>query len=219
MTEEAPAPRGGPLRRFFMKHPWGCAIAFGLVFLPAIRPLLRRVPDPPQVHGFLPEFRLTGADGRLVTLGAFRGQVFVVGFTFTSCGIACASTDEALGELARRFADRAVPVDVVALTVDPETDTPEVLRAWLPRLGTGTARVRPLTGAAEAVRALVVDGFRVRLGEKTVGPGGRPQIPHSDRLVLVDGLGRIRGYYGTGPLGVDEVFHRARHVLDQGSDP
>jgi cytochrome oxidase Cu insertion factor (SCO1/SenC/PrrC family) len=40
-------------------------------------------------------------------------------------------------------------------------------------------------------------------------------IAHTGKVVLVDGSGRIRGYYGTDDLGLDEVFNRAQHVLKQ----
>ena len=38
-------------------------------------------------------------------------------------------------------------------------------------------------------------------------------IGHGGRLVLVDGQGRVRGHYETTAVGIDEVFHRAQHVL------
>ena len=40
-------------------------------------------------------------------------------------------------------------------------------------------------------------------------------IPHTTKVVLVDGQHRIRGYYETDASGLDEVFHRAQHVLKE----
>jgi cytochrome oxidase Cu insertion factor (SCO1/SenC/PrrC family) len=43
-------------------------------------------------------------------------------------------------------------------------------------------------------------------------------IAHTGKLVLVDGSGRIRGYYDSDEMGLDEVYNRAQHVLRQQRD-
>jgi len=59
----------------------------------------------------------------------------------------------------------------------------------------------------------VIEGFKTPL--VTPPPGGPEpiDIAHTGQLVLVDGAGRIRGYYGSDEMGLDEVFNRAQHVL------
>jgi hypothetical protein len=47
------------------------------------------------------------------------------------------------------------------------------------------------------------------------GPGSAMDIAHTGKIVLVDGSGRIRGYYGTDEMGLDEAFNRAQHVLKE----
>jgi len=63
------------------------------------------------------------------------------------------------------------------------------------------------------VRALVVDGFKTPMVRAATAPPEPIDIAHTGQVVLVDGNGRIRGYYGTDEMGLDEVFNRAQHVL------
>jgi protein SCO1/2 len=114
------------------------------------------------------------------------------------------------------FAQRNVRgIRLVSITVDPEYDTPEILGEYAKTLGVDPERWTLLTGDPEAVRRLVVDGFKTPLVAPPPGGPGPIDIAHTGKLVLVDGSGRIRGYYGTDELGLDEVFNRAQHVLRQ----
>jgi protein SCO1/2 len=72
-----------------------------------------------------------------------------------------------------------------------------------------------VTGSTDEIRTLVVDGFRLALGPREQMED-IVDIAHSGRLVLVDGQGRIRGYYDSDAAGLDEVFHRSVHVLREG---
>ncbi len=52
------------------------------------------------------------------------------------------------------------------------------------------------------------------MGEPTpLGQDDLIDIAHTGKFVLVDGDGVIRGYYDHDPEGLDEIFHRSRHVL------
>jgi protein SCO1 len=110
---------------------------------------------------------------------------------------------------------RPLDVRLVSITVDPTNDTPEVLRATALEYGADFERWTLLTGEEAAIRALVVGGLMTEMGEAELDPASANliHISHSSRLVLVDPFGRIRGYYDTDALGLDEVFHRATHVL------
>ena len=101
----------------------------------------------------------------------------------------------------------------MSVSVDPEYDTPERLRSYGAELGADPARWTLLTGDLQAIRTLASDGFKVPVGSPEAGPGGLVDIAHTGKLVLVDPEGKIRGYYDTDTMGLDEVFNRAQHVL------
>jgi protein SCO1/2 len=98
--------------------------------------------------------------------------------------------------------DPALPVNLVSFSVDPERDSPEVLSAYAARYGADPALWYFLTGPVDQVEATVVRGFKIAMSKasaETVAPslnaGEVFDVVHGEKFVLVDGQGRIRGYY------------------------
>ena len=177
--------------------------------------MLRREPAPPPVLGPVPEFRLTASGGEAFGTAELEGQVYVANFFFTRCVSICPLLTAAMGRLQQRYDEAGIEgIRLVSISVDPEYDTPERLREYGEERGVDPRRWNLLTGEAEAIRRLVVEGFRTPLGEPQTN-GGLMDIAHSGKLVLVDGGGAIRGYYDSDPTGLDEIFHRSRHVLPE----
>jgi cytochrome oxidase Cu insertion factor (SCO1/SenC/PrrC family) len=97
----------------------------------------------------------------------------------------------------------------VSISVDPATDSPEVLSEYAKRFGADPARWLFLTGERAALHALVKDGFKLAVAERSPeeNTDGEGIITHSDRFVLVDDAGHLRGYYhGTDPADVDRLL-------------
>lgn len=105
---------------------------------------------------------------------------------FTSCAGTCPVLTKNMAELQESFADRG-ELHFVSVTVDPETDTPEVLERYASKYSADTSRWHFLTGSLEDIHELAVKGFKV-------GSVDEP-IFHSNRFILVDEDGSIRGYY------------------------
>ena len=143
---------------------------------PESLPVLSRVTD----------FELTAATGQPFHSEQMAGKVWVVDFIFTSCAGICPVMTLAMADLHRSF-DGEDHVEFVSISVDPETDTPEVLSSYGERYGADPERWHFLTGAIEDIHALSVQTFKV-------GAVDEP-INHSSRFILVDGSGSIRGYY------------------------
>ncbi len=202
--------------RTVLRSPYVWGFVIGIVTLTLIRPLLRHIPEPPPVLSELPEFSLVGVDGKPFGSAELRGQVYVVNFFFTSCRSICPAIMKGMARLQDGFAARNIAgIRLVSISVDPERDTPEVLGAYGKELGVDPLRWTLLTGDPETVRRLVVDGFKTPLAAPAPEAPGPIDIAHTGKLVLVDGLGRIRGYYDSNELGLDEVYNRAQHVLSQ----
>jgi len=196
------------------RNPYVWAFVVGCLTLTLMRPLLRYVPKPPPVLGTLPEFALVDTDGKPFGSAQLRGQPYVASFFFTRCPSVCPLLMTRMRQLQESFRNAGVTdVRLVSITVDPAHDTPEVLHDTEPRYGVDQSRWKLLTGPPERVRALCVDGFHVPGFEQAYR--GEGDIPHTMKLVLVDGAGRIRGYYDADESGLDEVFHRAQHVRDE----
>jgi protein SCO1/2 len=203
----------GPLAAFVRRHIWAIALITGIVTVTALRPLLRHIPEAPPVMGQVPDFALVDAQGRAFSLADMRGEVWLVGFVFTRCPSVCPAVSQAMAALQQRFEREGVQVKLLTVTVDPEHDTPQVLRSYAEGLGADPARWRFVTGDKPAIERLVVGGFKLAVGQRQELEPGIFDIAHSTKLALIDPDGGIRGYYGTDPDGVDEAFHRAQHVL------
>jgi protein SCO1/2 len=200
----------GPFPRARARILWAWVVlalaASGLALGAFARVLLRR--EPPPVISQLPGFALVDSGGRAVTERDLRGRPWVADFIFTRCGGACPAMTARMAALHREAPDG---VAFVSITVDPAHDTPEVLDRYARAVGAGPNWIF-LTGAQDALYRLAVEGFK--LGVEEVPAGGQAQgdgpFLHSSHFVLVDGHGRVRGYYDSTET---EALERLRHDL------
>jgi protein SCO1/2 len=196
------------------RNPYVVAFVVGCITVTLIRPLLRHEPAPPPVLSTLPPFSLVDTSGKPFGSEQLAGQVWIASFFFTRCPSVCPLLMARMAELQNLYRERGIDgIRLVSITVDPERDTPDVLRAAESRYGVDPARWTLLTGPRAAIHALCRDGFRVPGLDVPVGRDG--DLPHTTKVVLVDAENRIRGYYDTDPEGLDEVFNRAQHVLKE----
>lgn len=244
MRADSPMPppeeRGGWLQRRFVRYPWHFGAAALLLVITGTRPFMRHVPAAPPVLLQVPEFELQDQDGRPFRLETMRGKIWVAGFFFTTCPSVCPKISRAMLDLQQRYARNGVDVELVSFSVDPDNDTPAVLKRYAENLGADESRWRFVTGDRAAMEALVVGGFKTAMDRATrTDKIEMYDIAHSEKLALIDGAGGIRGFYGVRrpkgipeeplPMGIhttpeaqalgldavslDELYHRSTHVL------
>jgi protein SCO1/2 len=153
--------------------------------------------DELAVLGQVPDLALTDQTGARLRTADLAGRVLIVNFIFTRCPTVCPVTSLKMKRLGEQLAGEE-RVALVSISVDPEHDTPEVLRAFAARYGADPARWRFLTGEAEALRRAVEEGFKLELSRRGALADGTPDIVHDLHFVLVDRQLRIRGYYDSG---------------------
>ncbi|MCL4215414.1 MAG: SCO family protein [Candidatus Hydrogenedentes bacterium] len=166
-------------------------LAMGAILIAlSVAPLFaQRVFEPPlPVIAKAPEFELTDSTEAHFSSAALRGKVWVADFIFTRCGGACPVMTAELARLDKEFST-SEDFALVSISVDPEYDTPEILREFGERYGAVPGRWHFLTGDADTIAGLSVEGFKV-------GSLDSP-MNHSQRFILVDRRGRIRGYYSS----------------------
>lgn len=160
-------------------------------------------------YGTVPEFRLTNQDAQPFGSSDLRGKIWIADFIFTSCPGPCPLISSRMAEMQRPL--EKSDVHLVSFSVDPETDTPEVLRDYAERLHVQPGRWDFLTGAVEAIYGLTRDGFKLAVSD---GADELGQPVHSTRAVLVDRRGIIRGYYDmTAADGVTTLLADTSHLL------
>ena len=155
-------------------------------------------------HGFA----LTDFDGHPRTLADFHGKAVVVFFGYTHCPDECPATLATLAETMKRLGADADRVQVLLITLDPERDTPAVLKQYVPAFD---RRFVGLSGDAAAT-ARTAKEFRI-IYEKA--PGATPDnytLDHSAGSYVFDPQGRLRLFVANGQ-GPDVFAHDLRELL------
>lgn len=184
------------LERYF-SNVWVWLVIAGSVFaFNVIRAVTNEIPQPPRVLSQLPEFRLTNQDGQQFGSSELRGKFWVANFMFTSCPTICPKLTDHMQKVKHRLRGMGSAVHLVSFSVDPERDTPEVLRKYVNERLISVDKWSFLTGDLTTVKTAVVEGFKLPM-EKEEGAEERTafDITHGSRFVLVDPDHRIRGYY------------------------
>jgi protein SCO1/2 len=190
----------------------GFLLALALVIAAGIVSLRAGTPAAPAglpVLGVVPEFALVERSGRTVTRTELLGGPWVANFIFTRCSGVCPALSTQMARLQRTFGERGRAVRLVSFSVDPSHDTPPVLQDYAQRFGADPRAWLFLTGARDTLHTLIGQGFRLSVAERSPEDAGADGelITHSDRLVLVDATGQIRGYYhGTEAEAVERLL-------------
>jgi len=133
----------------------------------------------------VPEFSLTDQEGRTVTNADLRGKIWIADFIFTRCAGPCPLMTARMLEMQKALV-KTPEVKLVSVTVDPEYDTPEVLKAYAEANFADPERWKFLTGDKVVIEKLVTEGFMQHLSEE----GGEPV--HGTMFLIVDGNGMVR---------------------------
>jgi len=171
----------------------------GLIIIMALAVLggttAARAHDPPDdqrlpVLGPAPDFALTSQDGARVTLEDFRGKAVTLTFIYTSCPDYCPLLTSKMAQVQDDLgADFGSRVAFVSITVDPELDTPEVLKHYAETHGADLAGWAFLTGEPEAIAELT-RRYGVFAAKSVDG-----EIDHTFLTSLIDPEGILRVQY------------------------
>lgn len=180
----------------------------------------------------LPDFSLTERSGRAVSLQDLAGQVWVANFVFTHCTGPCPLLSAQMQGLQAEVRDLE-GVRLVSFSVDPDRDTPEVLRAYADGFEAHPEKWLFLTGMRHVMYDLIRNGFKLGVQGPATDHKAHPgsdrmpatgqvsepgQILHTLRFALVDREGRVRGYYdGTDPSLSEKLGSAVRQLLSEGS--
>lgn len=155
------------------------------------------------------DFTLTDHDGQRFDLATQRGKVVLVFFGYSQCPDVCPTTLSKLSSVARRLGEQQGGMTVAYVSVDPERDTPAVLKA---DLGNFDLEAVGLTGTREEVDRVV----RQYGAQYEIVPApesaARYMVSHTTSLYVIDRAGRLveeLDYEAT----VDEIAAVVRRLL------
>ncbi len=148
-------------------------------------------------EGIVPRYLLVDANGRSVTNEDFPGKFQLITFGYTYCPDICPTTLVDMAAVLERLGERAARLQPIFITVDPERDTPQVLKTYTEFFH---PRILGLSGSPALVRR-AADNFRVRYEKVNLpqDPPDRYAVDHSAGSYLVAPDGRLakKFAYGT----------------------
>lgn len=162
------------------------------------------------VIGRAPAFTLTDQHGERLALADLRGRVVVVTFIYATCTDFCPLLTAKLTGLQPRLGpDLGRQIVFVGITVDPERDTPEVLRRYAEHHGADPRGWAFLTGTPEEVRAMA-RRYGVYYREASGG-----DVEHTFLTSLVDRRGMLRVQYMGVRFDPDELLRDLQNLMDE----
>ena len=167
------------------------AFLFGLVALAAAAMLtLSDTTGQGGASGVGGPFTLVTQEGRTVSERDFLGAPFLVFFGFTQCPEICPTKLFEISEVLRAAGEKGRTLRALFITVDPERDTPEVLKSYLSSFDD---RIVGLTGSQEAVDQ-AVRAYKA-YARKVPTKDGQYTMDHTALVYRMDGKGRFVGSF------------------------
>ena len=195
-VEPEPPVRERPRRRMLWVGVLALVVAVGASSWGLRRARDRRIAEQLPVFGSIPEFQLTDQNASPFSSANLRGHVVVADFFFTRCTTVCPVLTARMSRVQREARNQGIDLRFVSISVDPHYDTPARLAEYARTRVIDTRNWTLLTGPIESIEPVVIDGFRVMMGRTPdAGDDDFLSVFHGDHFVLVDGEGRIRGYY------------------------
>lgn len=159
---------------------------------------------------YIPEFTFTNQEGLSIGQAQMEGKITIVDFFFTSCPSICPVMSKEMERVNDMFRDEP-DVQIMSISIDPEYDTPEILKTYAEEHNAIPGKWHFLSGPKAETYQLARCGFVI----PTIDGNGVPDdFIHTDKFILVDEMGRIRGYYsGTNREEVDLLMLETKVLL------
>lgn len=172
------------------------------VFLHGCAP---KLPIETDSTGKVAHFSFTNQHEETFSNDDLEGDWWIADFIFTNCTTACLPMTANMTQLQNRIAEENMPVQLVSFSVDPDFDSPEVLKQYGEKYGADFSSWSFLTGYDfKTIKQLSVKSFRAFLQEPEPGSD---QFTHDTRLFLVDPDGNIiKGYNGLESESVELIM-------------
>lgn len=136
-------------------------------------------------------------DGKTVSLGQLKGKIYVLAHQYTTCPSGCLGVAYRLADVHREFGNRE-GFHIVSVSVDPGTDTPEKMDAFVKNAGIDAPNWWFLTGDETEIRRFMVRWAMFFGTKENTDPAEIASVgkySHDLRVALIDGEAHVRGQY------------------------
>ncbi len=178
-------------------------LVFGIIFIPKIVDRIKegkvvdadrheigkkKIDEKLLTIGKSNPFKLVNQNGDSISNTYYDGKVYVVEFFFTTCPSICPIMNQNMTLLQNEFLSEE-NFGIASFTINPENDTPEVLKTYADKYGVKNPHWNMLTGDKDKIYELANKGFNLYAGENEAAEGG---FEHSGLFALIDKKGNIR---------------------------
>lgn len=182
---------------------WVLFLLFGFSY-PIYRSLNRTLPPELPIIAHVPEYELISENGQRFGSKDLKDKIYLANFVFSRCPSVCPKMLGELEKVQKRVRGTGQKVAIVTFTVDPEFDNETVLFNLARKHKANPFTWTFLTGSdKEAMFKLYRDGFKVGVEQN---PQNLFDIAHSEKIVLVDGQNRVRGYYAFEENSINQLM-------------
>lgn len=156
------------------------------------------------VYHTIPDFKFINQDGDTVTAQNLKDKIYVADFFFTTCPTICPVMKKQMLKVYDKIKGQP-DVAILSHTIDPQHDTPAVLKQYASDLGVKDAKQWMfVTGEREKIYDIGEHHYLVVAGADSTAPGG---YIHSGAFILIDKEKRVRGMYnGTDDEGTKRLL-------------
>lgn len=182
---------------------WVLFILFGFSY-PIYRSVYRVLPPELPVIAQVPDFELISENGQRFGSKDLKDRIYLANFVFARCPSVCPKMLAELEKIQKRVRGTGKKVAIVTFTVDPENDNETVLFKLARKHQANPYIWTFLTGTnKDELFKLYRDGFKVGVEHN---PKNLIDIAHSEKIVLVDGSNRVRGYYAFNDNSINQLM-------------
>ncbi len=147
-------------------------------------------------------FSFVNQDEKTISNDDYAGKVYLVEFFFSTCPTICPKMNKNLVDIQNTFPDRP-DFGIASFTINPEYDTPSVLKTYAENYGVTNPNWHFMTGEKEAIYNLANTGFNLYAAQVEGSDGG---FEHSGNFALIDKEGYIRSR--TDAFGNPKIYYK-----------
>lgn len=188
-----------------LKNKWFPLILVIILFLAGCG---QKIKDP--VNWEIEEFTFTNQNNEDIGLSDLEGKIWLADFVFTNCTTVCLPMMANMTELQAQLKQEGLDVRIVSFSVDPEMDTPEVLKSYAENYGADLSNWDLLTGYSPKK----IDQFAMK---NFMTPARKPenddQVIHGTSFFLVDQDGVVRKFYNGIDPPAEEIMNDIKILL------
>lgn len=194
-------------------------IVFAAVFMTYYYSQTRDLPKKLPILGNpghrVSDFSFTNQDGKTVTLANVDGKIRVVNYFFTTCKGICPRMNENMTKVYQAYRGNN-DILILSHTVDPKKDTVGAMKAYSMHFDADPNQWMFLTGDKKALYEMARDEYLVTAVDDTATADINSDFIHSERFILVDKGGRIRGQYdGLNAGEVNQLIGDIKELLKE----